>query len=121
MYTIDIIITAENETEGRRIYTGNSHQYKTTCNKQEHIEESIKNILWESIEIDGLIGYIHVGACIDKNGKYIDTKSYEIYIETIVLTNEPSKYIQWGDKEPYIFTVDREKSIVKNFYTGLLL
>lgn len=121
MYTIDIIITEENAKEGRRIYTGNSHQYKTTCKKQENIEESIKNIIWESIEIDGLIGYIHVGACIDKNGKYIDTKSYEIDIETIVLTNEPSKYIKWGEKEPYIFTVDREKSIVKNFYTGLLL
>lgn len=121
MYTIDIIITEENAKEGRRIYTGNSHQYKTTCNKYEDIEESIKNIIWESIEIDGLRGYIHVGACIDQYYKYIDTKSYEIYIETVVLTNEPSKYIQWGEKEPYIFTVDREKSIVKNFHTGLLI
>ena len=31
-----------------------------------------------------------------------------VHIDTAVRTDEPSKYVIWGSREPHIFTVDKE-------------
>lgn len=90
-------------------------EYQITCKDLETSKKLLKDVIWQSIELDQLIGRCLVEVFYDDNEKeYLDHEEFVIRIEKIVFTNEPSRFIKWGDKKPHIFTVDKNKSIVVN-------
>ena len=71
------------------------------------------------MNFDGLTGYVNVSVSIESNGEYVDGEEFEILVEKVAFTEQPSKYIKWGNKVPHIFTVDRNNSVVINVDTGV--
>lgn len=111
MFKNIITFTQENAGEERRVYTTEGIEYSSECDTLEHSKESISDIIWEAIEIDGLTGYVNIIYQIEKDGEYVDSEEFEIFIDKVVVKSDtPSKYIIWNNKKPYIFEVDREKS-----------
>lgn len=90
-------------------------EYQTTCKDLETSKKLVKGVIWQCIELDGLSGRCLVEVFYDDSEKeYLDHDEFVIRIDKVVFTDEPSKFVKWGDKKPHIFTVDREKSIVVN-------
>ena len=48
---------------------------------------------------------------IEKNGEYRDRDEF-VMVTKIVRTDVPSKFVVWGDMEPHLFEVDKEKSVL---------
>lgn len=120
MFTTNIILTQENNTDDeRRIYTEDGHKYKTECDTLDNAKLSVNDVIWQSVELDGLIGYVNVEVSISNDEQYVDHDEFEINVKNVVFTDQPSKYVLWGNKTPHIFTVDREKSVVINTETGI--
>lgn len=111
MFKNIITLTQENAGEQRRVYNTEGIEYCSECDTLENSKESIGDIIWEAIELDGLTGYVNVAYEIEENEEYVEGEEFEIFIDKVVTkSNVPSKYIQWGNKTPHIFEVDRKKS-----------
>ena len=111
MYKNFVTLTQENAGEKRRVYTTEGIEYCSKCDTLEHSKDSLNDIIWQAIEIDGLTGYVYVIYEIEKDGEYVDGEEFEIFIENVVRNfGIPSKYIIWGNKIPHIFEVNRDKS-----------
>lgn len=71
----------------------------------ETMEDIFNNddVYWKAIEIEGF-----------DNSEVLVMVDFEwdkfIMTSKIVRTDEPSDYIEWGDKKLHIFKIDREKS-----------
>lgn len=110
MFKNIITLTQENAGE-QRVYTTEGVEYYSECDTLENSKESINNIIWQAIELDGLTGYVDVVYEIEENGEYVEGEEFEIFIDRVVTKfGVPSKYIKWGNKTPHLFEVDREKS-----------
>lgn len=120
MFITNVVLTQENAGKERRIYTGEGCEYRTECDTLENAKLSIKDVIWQSIELDGLTGYVNVSVSIENNGEYVDGEEFEILVEKVVFTEQPSRYVKWGNKVPHIFTVDRNNSVVINVDTGTM-
>lgn len=73
----------------------------------------IGEVLWQAVEIDGFDNRkVLVKMQIKKDGIVVSNEKF--HIETsIARTDVPSKFIVWGDKKPYIFEIDRNRSRIK--------
>ena len=68
-----------------------------------------EDIIWQAIELEGFgeEAVLLETELKDENGECIDRDECFVIIDTIHHTDEPSKYIIWGNKKPHVFTVDR--------------
>ena len=107
MIKANITISEQNLLNG---FTPNGYEYQTICDTLEHSKQSIKDVIWECIEIDGIVGDNLIEVIYENN----ETEEFIIHVDKIIFTNKPSKFIKWGNKIPHLFTVDRNKSIVVN-------
>lgn len=110
MYITNVTITQEDLNGNFNNVEG--HEYKSECNSLENAKASIKDIIWQSVELDGLSGNCLVEVTHEHQGEYADGDEFTIRVEKVVHTDEPSKFVNWEGKKPHIFTVDREKSVV---------
>lgn len=92
--------------------TLDGHEYITECDTLENAKASIKDVIWQSIELDGLTGNVMIEVSHEHQGEYVDGDTFTIRVDKVVHTDEPSKFVNWGAKKPHIFTVDRKQSVV---------
>lgn len=74
--------------------------------------KQIQDLLFQAVEIEGISSECLVQMTVECDGEYFSGDECVMTCE-VVRTEEPSKYVQWGDKEPHIFSVDREKSSLR--------
>ena len=88
-----------------------AYTYVKECDTFEQAKD-IKDLLWQAIEIEG-IGDTEcfVEVLTEKNGEYLDRDEF-VMATKIVRTDVPSKFVVWGDMEPHLFEVDKEKSVL---------
>lgn len=115
-YECCIKLIQESATQKERQYIDeNSHIYKIAGGLS-FIKNHFIDIIWESIELDGLSGNVLIKVEIIKNEKCIKTNQTEINIEKVVHTDEISKWVEPDLDDPSysdILEVDREKSSFK--------
>ena len=110
MYVTNINVIQE-DLNGK-FNTLDGYEYRTECDTLENAKASIKDVIWQSVELDGLTGNCMIEVSHEYQGEYVDGDDFVIRIEKVVHTDEPSKFVKWGYKKPHIFTVDREKSVI---------
>lgn len=98
--------------------TLNGHEYRTEHDTLESAKLGIKDIIWQSIELDCLIGLCRVEVSHEHNGEWVDGDEFDIRVVKVVRTGEPSKYVKNTERNPLIQTVDKEKSVVIIEETG---
>lgn len=82
--------------------------YVATGNRKEDI--NTEDILWQAVEIERFDeSEVLVVVEFEEEGVYLD-RDESLMTASIVRTDEPSGWIQWGDKMPTIFKIDRERS-----------
>lgn len=94
-----------------------SSVYKLKGEDLESIKSRITEILWQAVEIEGFDNSeIFVEMEFEQNGEYLDRDEFCMTPAT-VRTSEPSDYIVWGNKKPYLFKIDRTLSDLNINYT----
>ena len=116
MTRVNIVVVEEDLN--RSFILDNGHYYRTNCNTLYDAKQSVVDIIWQSIELDELIGSCLVVAEYEENGKYLDKDIFLLQINKVSRTNEPSKFINWGDKKPRIFAIDKDNTVIINEATG---
>lgn len=111
-YINTVEIYSESVTGG---YTAQPHIYRKTADSLEEAKNLI-DLLWQAIEIEELDNQkLYVEAVIEKDGEYVDSETF--YIKShIARTNVPSSFIIWGEQKPYIFSIDRNRSLIEVEY-----
>lgn len=79
------------------------------------VEDALTNTLRMYVELNGIPQgtAIRVDSCISQYTSMdafltSQEQTSVVHIDTAVRTDEPSKYVIWGSREPHIFTVDKE-------------
>lgn len=75
--------------------------------------KQIRDLVYQAIEIEGISSDCHLQMTVELDGEYFSGDECIVELVNIVRTEEPSKFIKWGDKVPHIFSVDRDKSFIK--------
>lgn len=84
--------------------------YISNTNSLLNAVKSVNEMIFQAIEIEGFdkakLSFEYI---ISKNGEYVsgDEGELQVYAER---TKEPSKYVKWGNKEPHIFSLDRNNT-----------
>jgi hypothetical protein len=82
--------------------------YVATGNRKEDI--NTEDILWQAMEIERFDeSEVLVVVEFEEDGVYLD-RDEGLMTASIVRTDEPSGWVQWGDKKPTIFKIDRKRS-----------
>lgn len=74
----------------------------------------IVNMLFQAIEIEGLdnssfeCDYV-ISRIFGDDYEFVNHEECKV-TPHIIRTSEPSKYVQWGNKKPHIFAIDRKQS-----------
>ena len=92
------------------LFTGDPHTYQINSTEMPPAE-ALQDLLYMAMEIDGLNGECLVESTVEKDGEYVQGDAWIVRFVP-VLTDKPSTYVNWGDKKPHIFQLDREKSRV---------
>lgn len=106
--TVDIF---EASAADKNLFTGEPHSYAMTT-KTYPTAENINDLLFMAMEVDCLSGETLVEMQTEKDGEYVSGDSCVVSFSP-VLTDIPSKYIDFGDKKPHIFQIDKEKSSIQ--------
>ena len=75
--------------------------------------QQIRDLVYQAIEIEGIASDCHIQMTVERDGEYFSGDECVVELVKIVRTEEPSKFVKWGDKVPHIFTVDKEQSFIK--------
>lgn len=109
LYNTELTITEEGAEP--YVYTMQTEKYPRP--------EQIQELIFQAIEVEGL----------DNTGFSVQTRitkedhatGMDEYVDGdegfctphIVRTKEPSRYVQWGDNTPHIYTIDRVRSLLE--------
>lgn len=109
MYRTEFLIT-EQTVAGEL----NSEPYEYVLETEEYpTGKQIRDLVYQAIEIEGISSDCYLQMTVEHNGEYFSGDECVIELVKIVRTEEPSRFIVWGDKVPHIFSVDRDKSFIK--------
>lgn len=89
----------------------NAHEYRLETEDYPTFGQ-LKELILQAVEIECLREDFFAEFVTEKDGEFVnrETTTVHLHVET---TNRPSKYINWGNKEPTIFGIDREKSVLE--------
>ncbi len=109
------VTISEQDLNGK--FKTDGYEYQSVCDTLENSKKSINDIIFECLELDGISGvcFVEVVYDDDKNG-YIDSDEFTIRIMKVARTDEPSKFVKWGNKKPHIFAIDKNKTVIVNEY-----
>lgn len=84
-------------------------EYRKSAESEESLKD-YEDLVFQAIEIEGYDrSEVLVTATFTKDGEYLDSENFILRVNA-VRTEEPSRFVEWGDKKPHIFTVDRKRS-----------
>ena len=70
----------------------------------------VEDVIWQAVEIEGFDNRrILVKSRIEDDGEIVCEDKFYVDAE-IKRTDNPSKFIKWGEKKPHIFEIDKKNS-----------
>lgn len=109
MYTTTAFFTEE--TVDKTFPEDQCQQY-TLETKEPPVSKDIEDFIYQVIEMENITGTFIVELVIDEENHFYGRDKYLIE-PSIVFTDQPSDFIQWGDSEPDRFKIDREQSEIR--------
>lgn len=109
MFKVEFLITEETAT-GQ--FDSEPYEYVLETLKYP-TGQQIRDLVYQAIEIEGISSDCHLQMTVELDGEYYSGDECIVELTNIVWTEEPSKFIKWGDKVPHIFSVDRDRSVIK--------
>lgn len=82
-------------------------------NDDKDVRDMLEDVTFQAIEVDHLDSEKYLVKFDPENKNKYRQIEATLHSDNIVRTNEPTKYINWKNSTPTIFTVDRENSKIR--------